>query len=245
MTSSKRPLLQLRNVGVALGGRSIVHDVSLQINKAERVGIIGPNGGGKSTLLKAILRLLPYSGSITRFPGLRIGYVPQYFDFDRTLPLTVRELFALRLGGFPFLQRSEPRALVHLDLVGARSTYKKRLGVLSGGELQRVLIALALVGEPHLLILDEPSSALDVTGERALYRLIDSLVKTHALTVIFVSHDLELLHNYASRAICLNRTLVCDGVPHQVLTPQTIAQAHAHAPVIQHHGPGQEPNHHG
>jgi zinc transport system ATP-binding protein len=230
-----KPILELKDISIDLSGRRIVSNVSLRVAQGDILGIIGPNGGGKSTLLKAILKLLPYRGQITRAPGLRVGYVPQYFDFDRTLPLTVRELFALRVGGFPFGGASEA-VRRQLSAVGADQLLHKRLGVLSGGELQRVLIALALVGDPQLVVLDEPSSSLDVAGERELFQLITRLARERRLTVLFVSHDLDALHEYATTAICLNRELVCQGPPRTVLTPEVVQRAHAAAPHVHHRG---------
>jgi len=228
-------VLQLSNVSVELSGRSIVRDISVDVAAGDILGIIGPNGGGKSTLLKAILGLLPYSGKITRATGISVGYVPQYFDFDRTIPLTVRELFALRVGGFPFGGTSSD-VRSQLKAVGGERLLHKRLGVLSGGELQRVLIALALVGKPQLLVLDEPASSLDVAGEREIFELITRLARERSLTVLFVSHDLDALYTYATKAICINRELVCEGPPRSVLTHEVIEHTHSAVPHA-HHDP--------
>ncbi|MFH0830833.1 MAG: metal ABC transporter ATP-binding protein [Parcubacteria group bacterium] len=219
-------VVELDNVGVELAGRPVVEGVSFSVDPGEIVGIIGPNGGGKSTLLKAILGLLPYSGRITLAPQTRIGYVPQYFDFDRTLPLTVRELFRVRLYGKLTARRGDQETKRLLDGVGAKKVLSKRLGVLSGGELQRVLIALALAGKPTILILDEPSSGIDIGGEETIYNLIKRLAEREKLTILFVSHDLDVVYRYATQALCLNRRMTCHGSPGEVLTEETIAHTH-------------------
>jgi len=224
-------------VSVTVGGRQVVRDVSLEIVPGEIVGVIGPNGGGKSTLLKAILELLPYEGSIGRKEGITFGYVPQYFDFDRTIPMTVRELFRLRSGGLLFSRRSDTQLQALLADVGAKKTFRKRLGVLSGGELQRVLIALALMSEPDVLILDEPSSGIDVGGEEVIFTLITDLAQKRAMTILFVSHDVDIIKRFATTSLCVSKTLRCYGPPDKVLTDQVVAAAHGSLHTQRHHAP--------
>lgn len=220
------PVLELKNVSVELAGRPVVEHVSVAVQPGEIVGIIGPNGGGKSTLLKAILGLLTYSGKVSLAKGTRIGYVPQYFDFDRSLPLTVKELFRVRLRGGLARGGKDKEAQNLLRQVGAESVWQSRLGVLSGGELQRVLIALALATKPTILILDEPSSGIDIGGEETIYNLIKRLAEQEKLTIVFVSHDLDVVYRFATQAICLNRQMTCSGVPREVLTEEAIAHTH-------------------
>jgi zinc transport system ATP-binding protein len=219
-------ILKLKNVSVSLAGQTIVRSVSVSITAGEIVGVIGPNGGGKSTLLKAVLGLLPYTGHIELADDVRIGYVPQYFDFDRTTPLTVKEFFRVRLGTFITSAGSDGKIKKLLRDVGAEKLINKRMGVLSGGELQRVLIAQALANEPTLLILDEPASGIDIGGEETIYTLIKKLAEEKKLTIIFVSHDLDVVFRYADQAICLNKTMTCAGPPREVLTEKTIAHTH-------------------
>jgi zinc transport system ATP-binding protein len=228
-------LLELKDVFVEIGNARVVEKISVSIERGSVVGIIGPNGGGKTTLLKAILGLVPYGGSIKVRPNTKIGYVPQYFDFDRSLPLTVRELFRIRMGVALTSRTQDAAVKQQLADVGAAQVFSKRLGVLSGGELQRVLIGLALIRKPELLLLDEPSSAIDVGGEDAIYNLIDELAQRYATTVVFVSHDLAILKRFASHALCINKRMMCFGSPHAVLTERIIARTHGQLAIKHHH----------
>ena len=220
------PALQLNDVSVSLGGTTLVENVSFSVQAGEIVGIIGPNGGGKSTLLKAILGLHPFTGQIQLASPGAVGYVPQYFDFDRSFPLTVRELFRIRLGRSAFSSRNDNAARTLLRRVGADDIWTQQLGVLSGGELQRVLVALALARQPELLVLDEPSTGIDIGGEETLYNLIKKLADEQKITIVFVSHDLDVVYQYADQAVCLNKRMTCVGAPHTVLTEEVIEHTH-------------------
>lgn len=227
VSRAAEPILKLEDVSVSLGGRPLVEHVSLSVAPGEIVGIIGPNGGGKTTLVKAILGLLPHSGSITIEAQRGIGYVPQYFDFDRSLPLTVRELFRVRFGGSPFNSRFDQESQHLLASVGAKHIWERQLGVLSGGELQRALLALAQTRHPDLLLLDEPSSGIDIGGEETIYNLIKRLADEQGLTIVFISHDMDVVYRYATQVICLNRHMTCAGPPSKVLTDENLAHLHS------------------
>lgn len=224
--SSKHPVLAIKDVTVTVASQPLVEHVTFSASRGEIIGIIGPNGGGKSSLVKAILGLLPYEGEISIEPDVRIGYVPQYFDFDRSMPLTVRELFRVRLSWSVFGKKQDQIAQDLLAKVGAKHVWRKQIGVLSGGETQRMLLALALVRNPGLLILDEPSSGIDVGGEETIYSLIQKLAKESELTIVFVSHDLDVVYRYASQVICLNRKMTCAGPPSKVLTDTNMSHLH-------------------
>lgn len=204
-------LVRLSGVGVRYAGQAVLEDVQLSVKPGEIVTLIGPNGAGKTTLVRAVLGLLtPDSGEVWRRPRLRIGYMPQKLQVDATLPLTV--LRFLRL--VPGVDRA--RALAALGEVGAEQVIDSPLQSISGGELQRVLLARALLREPELLVLDEPVQGVDVAGQAELYRLITRLRDRHGCGVLMVSHDLHLVMSTTDQVVCLNRHVCCSGHPEQV-----------------------------
>ena len=212
----KRPpgadiLISARALALVRGGRTILSDVDLDIAAGEIVTLIGPNGAGKTTLVRALLGLERLNeGEVQRRRGLTIGYVPQRFDIDRTLPMTVTRFLALGEGA------RQSRIAAVLEEVGAARVAGQQLGELSGGELQRVLLARALLNDPDLLVLDEPVRGVDYVGEAELYTLIGRLRDTRGLGVLLISHDLHIVMGKSDRVICLNRHVCCSGVPETV-----------------------------
>ncbi len=203
------PLITAAHLQVHAGATHILDDVSLTLHAREIITLIGPNGSGKTTLLKALLGLARCSGKITRKPGLKIGYVPQQFVPDLSLPITVHrfvDLFAPREAGRAALKR-----------VGVAEDGEKQLSALSGGELARVLLARAIAGRPDLLVLDEPLAGVDITGEAALYHLIAELRDELGCGILLVSHDLHVVMGKADRVICLNHHVCCAGEAHVVV----------------------------
>ena len=209
-------LLEVRGLSVRLGGRTVLEEIELSIAPGEIVTIVGPNGSGKSTLLRAIIGALrPASGTIRRKPGLRLGYVPQKLHLDPTLPLTVRRFLGLPRA----VSATEARAA--LDEAGAGELERRQLSDLSGGQLQRVLLARALIGAPELLILDEPTQGLDQPGAAAFYRRIEAVRAHLGCAVLMVSHELHVVMAASDRVICLNGHICCQGAPeHVASTPQ-------------------------
>ncbi|WP_043312134.1 zinc ABC transporter ATP-binding protein ZnuC [Pseudomonas sp. ML96] len=204
-------LIQLENVGVAFSGQPVLQQVQLALRPGEIVTLIGPNGAGKTTLVRTVLGLLkPDSGTVRRKPRLRIGYMPQKLHVDPTLPLSV--LRFLRL--VPGVDRAAAQSA--LEEVGASQVIDSPLQSISGGELQRVLLARALLREPELLVLDEPVQGVDVAGQAELYRLITQLRDRHGCGVLMVSHDLHLVMSATDQVVCLNRHVCCSGHPEQV-----------------------------
>lgn len=226
---SDAPAVCIDRVSVRLNDAIILDDVSFDIPTGSITAIIGPNGSGKTTLLKTILGLVPHQGSVNIFGAtLRtmhtiIGYVPQRFDFDRTFPMTVGEYLSLyrRAGA------SEPGDV--LREVGLTKTMlTKKLGLLSGGQLQRVLIAQAIINNPKLLLLDEPSTGIDVAGEAAVYDVLRHLNETHDTTIVLVSHDLGMVSDIVDHVVAINRRLICVGTPEKALTPKRLHELYGH-----------------
>jgi len=224
----------IENFGVQRGKQTLLENVNLHIHCGELTAIIGPNGAGKTTLLKAILGEIPHTGSL-KYLNARgdssdqpvIGYVPQRLDFDCTNPVTVLDLFAASLSPVPVWlrigDRLRQRAIIALERVRAAHLVHRRLGNLSGGEMQRVLLALALEPIPDLLLLDEPGAGMDEPGLLLFYQLVSGLREKYDLSIILVSHDLDLVSRYANRIIYLNRTVIKTGSPEEVLArSQTI-----------------------
>jgi len=204
-------LVEARGLGVRLGGRDILRGVDLTLRRGEIVTVIGPNGGGKTTLLRAVLGLIePAAGNARVAPGVTVGYVPQRFAPDRILPMTVGRL--MRLTARPDRSAVE-RALAE---TGTAHLIDASVHALSGGELQRVLLARALVREPDLLALDEPVQAVDYAGEAALYELIADIRRRRGCGVLMVSHDLHVVMAATDRVLCVNGHVCCTGTPHEV-----------------------------
>jgi zinc transport system ATP-binding protein len=204
-------LIRLQGVSVTRSGQSVLDNIQLSVSSGEIVTLIGPNGAGKTTLVRAVLGLLkPDAGSVWRKPKLRVGYMPQKLHVDPTLPLSV--LRFLRL--VPGVDRNT--ALAALVEVGAEKVIDSPLQGISGGEMQRVLLARALLREPELLVLDEPVQGVDVAGQAELYALITQLRNRHKCGVLMVSHDLHLVMSTTDQVVCLNRHVCCSGHPEQV-----------------------------
>lgn len=204
-------LISLENVCVNFGTRRVLSDVSLTLEPGRILTLLGPNGAGKSTLVRVVLGLIaPTSGSLHQHRDLRIGYVPQKIHLDVTLPLTVDRFMRLRPG----VKREEIRPA--LARVQATHLINSPLQKLSGGETQRVLLARALLNQPQLLVLDEPTQGVDVNGQVALYDLIDQLRRELNCGVLMVSHDLHLVMAKTDEVLCLNHHICCSGTPEAV-----------------------------
>ncbi len=227
--------LRIQNLSVQIGSSKILHDVALHVHCGEMMALIGPNGAGKSTLVKAILGQQEYGGVIAfSSPGERsrkpkIGYVPQSPTFDPGDPMSVADLFACCLSKRPaFLGISKnmrKKILDCLDRVHATDLIDKRVGTLSGGELQRVLLAFALEPLPNILILDEPLSGVDVEGMAILMDMLDEIRKTYDLSIVMVTHDFSLLPRYADQVALIDHTVRIQGTPEQVLSSPEFKEA--------------------
>lgn len=196
---------------LARGGRTILDRVDIDVGAREIVTVIGPNGAGKTSLVRVLLGLeRPDAGRVTRADGLRVGYAPQRFDRDPAIPMTVARFITL---GTPATADTIAGVLRE---VGAARVVGQQLSALSGGELQRVVLARALVRDPHILVLDEPVRGVDYVGEAELYALIGRIRNERGLGVLLVSHDLHVVMAQSDRVVCLNRHVCCQGVPDTV-----------------------------
>lgn len=226
---------KIENIGVIRGKTEILVNVNVHVHCGELTALIGPNGGGKSTLLRAILGEIPHSGELkftdakgSCFKRPQIGYVPQRLEFDTGSPISVLDLFLASQTDIPvWLSRSkrlQQHTLDCLDRVQASHLIDRRLGDLSGGELQRVLLALALDPIPDLLLLDEPVSGIDQQGMKLFYDVVSAIREQYDLSIILVSHDINTVSRYADQIVFLNKTVQCSGTPEEVFSDKKIPQ---------------------
>ena len=219
--------LKVQNVSVKIGGDKILKNVNLHVHCGQMVALIGPNGAGKSTLLRTLLGEREYDGNIifsapgSRRAKARIGYVPQSPNFDPGDPVSVADLFACCLSRRPaFLgcsKKDRELILECLDRVHGSELIDKRVGTLSGGELQRVLLALALEPMPNILILDEPLSGVDIEGQTGLMDMLDEIRRDYDLSILMTTHDFSMLSRYADRVVLIDHEVKCQGTPEEVL----------------------------
>lgn len=220
-------MIVVKNLSVDYGRQTILSHVSFEINHGEIAAVIGPNGSGKTTLIRAILGLMQISHGDVYIDGepvshvrAQIGYVPQRFYFDPNFPITVREYLNLQKSNNYKNELTQKLKEVGLDA----SVLREQLGSLSGGQLQRVLIAQATIHHPKLLILDEPSTGIDIVGEQQFYELIKNQRDKHGTTVILVSHDIAVISKVVDQVICVNKKLICFGPPKQALTQEKLSE---------------------
>ena len=218
---------KINNISVNISGQEILKNVSIHVHCGQLTVIIGRNGAGKSTLLKAILGEVEHSGNIVftdmkdnRTKKIKIGYVPQKINVERHMPTTVYDLFASCISDIPVFLKKDKKLYKEikeqLNIFGADELIDKSIGELSGGELQRVLIAIATKPIPNLLILDEPVSGIDENGTRSFYKILQKLKTEYDMSIILVSHDLDLAKQYADKIILLDKEVIKEGTPEQV-----------------------------
>jgi ABC-type Mn2+/Zn2+ transport system ATPase subunit len=244
--------IEVRDVRVTLGDNPVLRGVSLKIQVGQIVALIGPNGSGKTTLLRCLLGLQKIDGGDIRLFGRpfsqdalrRVGYVPQRLQLDRSFILSVREFLALRLketrGWFWHPRKRTDEILCdRLAELGVAGLLDRPLAALSGGQLQRVLIAFSLLGSPELLLLDEPTAGVDTPGEASFYELIAEVHRRRNPTVVLVSHDLGMVYRHTSWVYALNGVICCEGTPEQVMNAESLKKAYGiHVAPYQHHHGG-------
>lgn len=233
------PILSVKNLSVKFEKHKILDDISFTVQKRDNLAIIGPNGAGKSVLFKCLLDLIPHSGEVVWAKDIKIGYVPQKLNLEKDIPLTV-------LDFLKFKENNKTKIKDLLNLVGfgkdsngdshrGEKILKTALGVLSGGEFQRVLIAFALLGNPDVLLFDEPTSGVDIVGEESIYSLIERLKEEKGMTIIFISHELEIVYKYANNVLCLNKEKICYGAPHKAIDKESLEKLYGEEVNIYHH----------
>ena len=211
MTQTMKPLISAHNITVMRGRHALLQNVSLHVGERDFITVVGPNGAGKSTLLKCLLGFhAPDSGAVARAEGLKTGYVPQRFSADRAIPISARRFLTLR-------RKADDAAVARAAAETAvGDVLDKPLYALSDGELQRVLLTRALLGEPQLLVLDEPAQNLDISGQLAFYKLLERIYREREMSILMVSHDLHLVMASTRRVVCLFHHVCCSGEPHEV-----------------------------
>jgi zinc transport system ATP-binding protein len=229
---SPSPALEVEHLSVAFGATRVLDDLSFRVAAGTSLAIIGPSGAGKTVLFRALIGVVPSTGTIRFAAGTRIGYVPQKLDLQRDLPLTGLDFLNARadVSGVPSTDVTRVLNLVALDSRFAAQP----LGTLSGGQFQRLLVAFALMGHPTLLLFDEPTAGIDEPGKEGIYALFSRLQAEEGLTVLIISHELSLVYRYADTVLCLSRWRTFLGPPLDILTPEHLQEAYG-APVRYHH----------
>ena len=219
-------LLSVTNLSVSFGNREVIHDLGFEVQEGDCVAIIGPNGAGKTVLLKALLRLIPYRGEIRWSAGARLGYVPQKIAADRQLPLSAKDLLAAkaRFLNLPATELQE----VSSELSLTTELLSTGIGALSGGQF-------ALLGQPNVLLFDEPTASLDELTEERIYELLHSLQNDRGMTILLVSHDLSIVYRNANMVLCLSKGKTCMGPPKEILTPAMLQELYASPPQYYQH----------
>lgn len=246
--SSKSNAVEIRGLDVVLGGRTILKDIHLDLAAGGLIALIGPNGAGKTTLVRTILGLVPVARGSIRVLGHskladalpRIGYVPQRLALGDGLALSTREFLALRrrsTRNWFWRRRADLDATLPpiAAELGIAPLLDKSVSTLSGGQLQRVLIAFALLDDPDLLFLDEPTEGVDAPGERTFYEVISDIHRIHPLTVVLVSHDLSMVHRHATWVVALNGRVCCEGAPEEIIREEALREAYGLQVTPYHH----------
>ena len=239
LKGNETPALTVEKLTVVLGKRTVIQDLSFQVARGENLAIIGPNGAGKTVLLRVLLKVLPYKGVIHWDGRPRLGYVPQSVAADRQLPLQVRDLLGAKASLLKLPAGAVQEAARAADV--APELLDTQVAVLSGGQFQKVLITFALLGEPSVLLVDEPTASLDEIAQEHICELLERLRLQRRLTVLLVSHDLSIVSRFATKVLCLGGGGACFGTPREILTPQTLAAVYSGVPNFYQH----MPNHRG
>ena len=227
-------VLAVEHLSIRFGATAVLTDLNFHVTRGSSLAIIGPNGAGKTVLFRALIGAIPFEGSIRWAPGTRIGYVPQKLDLERDVPITAVDFLRARAA----LSRGANRHVARvLTLVGvSRDAAAQAIGTLSGGQFQRLLVAFALVGDPNVLLLDEPTAGVDEPGQERLNALVRRLQEDQGLTVLFISHELSVVYRYATNVLCLSRARATMGPPRTILTPALLHDLYGEAVEYHVHG---------
>lgn len=231
-------ILEVKTLNVNINGHKILEDINFTLRRDDTLAIIGPNGAGKTVLFKCLLGLFAYTGEVKWAKDVKIGYVPQKLNVGKDVPITVEEFLK-------FKEKDIKKIKAVLESVGfeegVHSVHKgkrllsAKLGVLSGGEFQRVLIASAVLGDPNVLLFDEPTSGVDISAEENVYSLIEKLKQDSDLTIIFISHELQVVYQHAASVLCLNKQNVCYGPPREVIDKESLQKLYGEDVHFHHH----------
>ncbi|MBI2635243.1 MAG: metal ABC transporter ATP-binding protein [Parcubacteria group bacterium] len=232
----KNNILEVRDLSVSFGNQEILRDISFSVNESDFLAIVGPNGAGKTVLFQALMGLIPFDGEVKWRPGIKVGYVPQKLMDKAELPLTVKEFFVLKSKNLFFKDKQLLNSITHelksTDL--SEGILNQRLVNLSRGELQRVLISWAILGHPQVLLFDEPTAGIDIAGEENVYNMLHKLQDERGITIIMISHALNVVFRYANNVLCLNKERLCYGEPKYALTSEQIKRLYGESAFYHH-----------
>ncbi len=227
-------ILEVKNLTVKFNNQIILNNINFKLKEGDILAIIGPNGAGKTTLLRCILGLIDYQGEIIYVGSSiknklsEIAYIPQKFDFDKNFPLTVREFLTINNNSIDFNDQI-------IKEIGISTILDKKLGELSGGQIQRTLIAKSLFKKPKLILMDEPTSGIDIEGEKKIYELILYLNEVHKITIIFVTHEINIVYSFAKKVLCLNVRPLCYGEVKKELNEENLKKLYGENFIYQLH----------
>jgi len=212
-------ILEVKNLTVNFNNEKVIDNLSFNLKKGENLVVVGPNGAGKTVLLRTLIGMIPFEGEIKWEKDVKIGYVPQKILPEKNIPLSIEEFFN-------FKKIDSNQIVKALKSVGINdlSVLKKKIGVISSGQLQRILIAWSLIGNPEILLFDEPMAGIDIEGEETIYNLLSRIEKERDLTIILITHDLSVVYKFADSVLCLNKESICYGPPQEALTPERLSQ---------------------
>lgn len=217
-------MLDVRSLTVRFGRNTVISDLSFQVTAGSTLAVIGPNGSGKTVLFKALIGALPYQGTIRWAAGTRIGYVPQKLDLERDLPITGMDFLRAKASAARLQPEAVDEALHAVNL--GHDVAAEPLGTLAGGHFQRLLLAFALLGRPTVLLFDEPTAGIDAPGQAGVYATIHRLQREQGLTLLLISHELNLVYRHASAVLCLSRRRTFMGPPVEILTPERLEEVY-------------------
>ncbi len=212
-------ILEVKNLTVSFNNEKVIDNLSFNLKKGENLVVVGPNGAGKTVLLRTLIGMIPFEGEIKWQENVKIGYVPQKILPEKNIPLSIEEFFN-------FKKIDSEKIVKALKSVGINdlSVLKKKIGVISSGQLQRILIAWSLIGNPEILLFDEPLSGIDIEGEETIYNLLSQIEKERNLAMILITHDLSVVYKFADSVLCLNKKAICYGPPQEALTPESLSR---------------------
>lgn len=224
-------VLTVEDLSVSFGQTQVLKDLSFHVGRGSSLAVIGPNGAGKTVLFRALIGSVPSQGTIQWASDIRLGYVPQKLDLERDVPITGLDFLRARAS----VTRGPQAAIERMrDTVGiSEEVSRQPIGALSGGQFQRLLIGFALLGDPSVLLLDEPTAGVDAPGQKQLGELIRHLQEQRGLTILFISHELSVVYRFATNVLCLGRRQTCFGAPQEILTPERLQEIYG-APVDYH-----------